>query len=263
MSKASIVIIADKTSHPLYRTLSINGESIEFLSCRGTFNLIKDCRADIVLIDCGFNSDIGLKLLGDIKTLHPNAMVLFITDVSSEETAIDAFRAGARDYLQKPINVLELQKMVKNLLKIKRESRERRSPYVRSEKRDRADEVTGITTDKPLNLLQVIRYIHENYAEAIDLEDCAKEANLSKYQFCRNFKKYFGITPMRFVTFVRINRAKDLLRRDDLNITEVALQVGFNDHGSFIRGFKKLNGLTPKEYRNSTKTKRLRGQVSS
>ena len=78
-------------------------------------------------------------------------------------------------------------------------------------------------------------------------------ANLSKYYFCRNFKKHFGTSPMKFVTLVKINKAKELLKREDLRVKEVASHAGFNNLGTFIRQFKKAEGLTPTSYKELRK----------
>jgi AraC-like DNA-binding protein len=151
------------------------------------------------------------------------------------------------------VNIFELQQTIKSLLKIKRSSKEKRSPFFPIISSDNETPAITATTSKPLNLLNIIHYIEEKLDEKICLTDCARKANLSKHHFCRNLKKYIGMSPMRFVTFLKVGRAKELLQREDLNITEVALEVGFNDHSSFVRGFKKLTGVTPKKYRDSIK----------
>ena len=255
MHKESILVFADKIYHRLYQAISPDGEMVEVYSCSEAFELIKDCQANIVLIDFGFEINKGLKLLKEIKTLHPSVPIILLTDTSSEEAAIKAFRAGAREYLRKPVNIFELQGMIKSLLEIKRTSNERRLPFVPSRSGSFGELSTIPTTDKPTNLLLAIRYIEENLTDKICLTNCAKEANLSKYHFCRNFKKYMGMSPMKFVMAMRISRAKELLQRDNLNIIEIALEVGFNDYSCFIRGFKKFTGLTPKKYRDSLKMK--------
>lgn len=57
------------------------------------------------------------------------------------------------------------------------------------------------------------------------------------------------MTPMRFVTSMRIERAKTLLKREDHNMSETAMEAGFNDLGTFIRQFKKFTGITPAAYK--------------
>jgi AraC-like DNA-binding protein len=57
---------------------------------------------------------------------------------------------------------------------------------------------------------------------------------------------------MEFVSCLRITRARELLLREDLNISMVALEVGYNDASTFIRHFKKLTGLRPSDYKKSS-----------
>ena len=82
----------------------------------------------------------------------------------------------------------------------------------------------------------------------------AREAGLSLYYFCREFKKSTGKSPKKFIIYQRIEKAKELLRRD-FKITDIAINVGFNDLPSFNKQFKKIIGMTPTEYRNFLKNK--------
>jgi AraC family transcriptional regulator len=75
--------------------------------------------------------------------------------------------------------------------------------------------------------------------------------NLSQYHFCRLFKQSTGITPHQYLTRCRIDRAKQLLLKTELTITEVAFEVGFTNHSSFTRLFRQYVGVTPKVFRAS------------
>ena len=81
----------------------------------------------------------------------------------------------------------------------------------------------------------------------------ANQANVSKYHFCRLFKRRMGTTPMQFVLARRIIRAKELLRREGLTISMVAAEAGFSELSSFTEQFKKFTGKTPTQYRKSLK----------
>ena len=95
---------------------------------------------------------------------------------------------------------------------------------------------------------RVIEMIREYYNRDFTLEDLAGEANLSQYHFIRAFKNQTGQTPHDFLMNIRIEKAKELMHRN-LNITEVCLQCGFNNHSHFTTVFKKKVGLTPTQYR--------------
>ncbi|MBE9211915.1 helix-turn-helix transcriptional regulator [Plectonema cf. radiosum LEGE 06105] len=75
--------------------------------------------------------------------------------------------------------------------------------------------------------------------------------NLSQYHFCRLFKQSTGITPHQYLTRCRINKAKHLLSKTELTITDIAFEVGLTNHSSFSRLFRKYVGVTPSSFRVS------------
>ena len=253
--RASILVFAEQAQQKLYRSFSLKGENVEIYSCREAFYLIKDCQAKIIIIDCGINIKLALKILEKTKYSHPHIPVILLTDKSSEEYAIQAFRLGVREYIRKPVNISELKKTIKHLLKVKRTVQEKRIPFVQNKRIDLEGALFLVKSDKPVNILAAIYHIEENLSEKISLADCAKRARLSKYHFCRYFKKHMGMSPMKYASSLRIMKAKQLLQRDDLSITEVSLSVGFNDYSAFSRCFKEIEGVTPKKYKDSLITK--------
>jgi len=119
------------------------------------------------------------------------------------------------------------------------------------QKQDRLS--AGIATaEKPSNILQVVARIEENLTSPLELEDLARTAQLSKFHFCRTFKRHIGMNPMKFVASLRIERAKRLLARKGVAVSAIAEEVGYRDVGNFIRQFKKLTGMTPTMYRETT-----------
>jgi AraC family transcriptional regulator len=94
-------------------------------------------------------------------------------------------------------------------------------------------------------------YIEAHLGERIALADLAAIARLSPYHFARAFKRSFGMPPHRYHTARRIERAKVLLARPTLSITEIALEIGFGETSSFTAAFRRLVGRTPSSYRRS------------
>lgn len=86
------------------------------------------------------------------------------------------------------------------------------------------------------------------YAEPLDLDVLAAEAGVSKYHFLRCFASVYGMTPARYVSERRIERAQDLLRATNLTVTEICMLVGFASLGSFSARFTDLVGMTPSAY---------------
>ena len=109
-----------------------------------------------------------------------------------------------------------------------------------------------------------IAYLNEHYAENISAEKLAKTANYSIAHFRKLFVKLTQASPSEYVTNLRINAAKALLRTTDKRITDIALETGFYDHAHFIRSFRKHTGTTPTAYRRQVScVKRLFGPRQS
>jgi AraC family transcriptional regulator len=94
-------------------------------------------------------------------------------------------------------------------------------------------------------------YVEAHLGEQISLAALASIARLSQHHFARAFKRSFGMPPHRYHTMRRIERAKNLLARRGLSITEIALEVGFGQSSSFTLAFRQLVGRTPSGYRGS------------
>ncbi|MEQ4204130.1 AraC family transcriptional regulator [Actinopolymorpha sp. B17G11] len=99
------------------------------------------------------------------------------------------------------------------------------------------------------HLLRVRDLIDRAYAEQLDIPALARSANVSETYFSRSFKAAFGETPHQYVMSRRMERAKALLREDELSVTEICLSVGFTSLGSFSTQFRRFVGDSPTAYR--------------
>ena len=100
----------------------------------------------------------------------------------------------------------------------------------------------------------ILKYIEQNYANDITLEELASIAGYSTYHFSRIFKKYSSTTFINFLNRRRIKEAELLLLESGSSITDVAMQVGFASLTTFNREFKSINGCTPSEYKKLYRT---------
>jgi AraC-like DNA-binding protein len=120
--------------------------------------------------------------------------------------------------------------------------------------------VTGTATRAvALELLPHLRrardHIDRHYDRALDLDQLARVAAVSKFHFARSFEATYGETPMRYLTRRRIERAQDLLRAANLTVTEICMLVGFTSLGSFSSRFAQLVGESPAAYRSRWATR--------
>jgi len=92
------------------------------------------------------------------------------------------------------------------------------------------------------------RYIELHYSENVSLNEVADYIGFSTYYFSKFFKKEVGINFKDFLTNIKINKAKELLKNGNLNISEIAYKLGYNEPNYFSLTFKKKTGLSPKEF---------------
>jgi AraC-like DNA-binding protein/uncharacterized RmlC-like cupin family protein len=93
-------------------------------------------------------------------------------------------------------------------------------------------------------------YVQHHMAKAFTLDELAAGIGLSKYHFCREFRKATGTTPMAFVRQVRVEAARSLLLSTSLTLRGIAEQVGFSDEFQLSRVFRRVTGLAPGQVRS-------------
>ena len=92
--------------------------------------------------------------------------------------------------------------------------------------------------------------IDREYARPLDVPALARSAHMSAAHFSRQFRAAYGETPYSYLMTRRIERAKTLLRRGDLSVTDVCMEVGCTSLGSFSARFTELVGESPSAYRS-------------
>jgi AraC family transcriptional regulator len=103
-------------------------------------------------------------------------------------------------------------------------------------------------------LRTVVDYIEAHLETGLTLEQLAATAHLSAYRFARQFTAATGMPPHQYVIARRVARAQPLLHPDgDLSLAEIAARVGFSDHSQFSHHFKRLVGVTPRQFRLSAR----------
>ena len=98
---------------------------------------------------------------------------------------------------------------------------------------------------------EMVSYIQQNYTGTISLKTFGEQFHLSEKYISRYFKEHFHITLSQYVTYLRLEHAKQLLQDTDIPITEIAMQSGYQNVSYFIRSFKKTYGMSPLKYRKN------------
>ncbi len=100
---------------------------------------------------------------------------------------------------------------------------------------------------------EILSYISDHYDDNLTTSSLAEKFFLNEHYFCHFFKEATGQSPVSFINRFRIEKAETLLKNTDIPITEVAMNVGFDDPNYFTRTFKKYLGVTPSAYKNLIK----------
>ena len=107
------------------------------------------------------------------------------------------------------------------------------------------------TSLKSAHVVNIKEYLDNNYNKKISLDDLANSFYINKYYMVRAFKAEYDVSIVEYLTRIRIDHAKELLRFTDNSLTDIAEQIGYSDVNYFNRVFSKVEGMSPTKYRKS------------
>ena len=99
-----------------------------------------------------------------------------------------------------------------------------------------------------LRIAETLSYMERHCAERITMKDLVKIAHMSESSLLRTFRRALGVTPIAYLIHVRIRRAIDIMGNEGANVTEAAFRVGFSDSNYFSRQFRKVMGMSPRDF---------------
>jgi AraC family transcriptional regulator len=101
----------------------------------------------------------------------------------------------------------------------------------------------------PWQLRLAKEYLEDNFSRAVSLAELARLTGLSRSWFARGFRGATGVSPYSWALRVRVQRAQELLLKSNIPLASVAVQVGFADQSHFTKVFRRLTGVTPREWK--------------
>ena len=198
---------------------------------RKASQICDEVKPDIALLDIEMPGMNGIELAKHIKEKYVECIIIFITAYDRFDYAIEAMHIKAFDYLLKPWKEERLCELINTAIENVR-SMQKTDSIVHSQK-------------------DVIKdYIDRNYKKDISAKDVAGILGYSDVYFSKVFKQLFDDNFINYLTKIRIDRAKLLLKDVSFNIKEVGKSVGYADSNYFTKVFKRSVGMSPSEYRS-------------
>ena len=104
-----------------------------------------------------------------------------------------------------------------------------------------------------IRLGQVLSFMEQHFGDSISVTELSKIAGMSESTLMRTFRKVTGRTPIDHLLRLRVNKAMEMLKDEEVRITDAAFACGFSDGNYFSRQFRKITGQSPRDYRKAVK----------
>lgn len=211
--------------------------------------LAAEWKPDVVVSDVMMAGMDGLTLLKRLKSAASTNHIPVVLLSSKIELAdrMAGWEKGADAYLGKPFNMDELISVIDTLIENRRRMRGKFSGAQETEGKIDAPEMKG---NDQILLERIQKVINKNIDDPqFNVESLADEVGVSRAQLHRKMKELLGLTPSDYIRNIRLSRACELLKRPDIEVTQVAYQIGFASQPHFSSHFKKYTGFSPSEFR--------------
>ena len=208
---------------------------------------------DIVVSDVAMPVMDGIRLCERIRSnININHIpIILLTAKSSDEDRIAGLKTGADAYMAKPFSIDMLKTRILNLVESRRVLRNTFSG--KQTHNDKLTEVKVDTLDSRL-MDRIMKALDANISNPdLTIEMLASEIGISRVHLHRKLKELTNQTTSDFIRNTRLAQAAKMLSEGKCSIAEVASQVGFESQSNFSTAFKKLYGVTPREYMNQSK----------
>lgn len=204
---------------------------------------------DIIVSDVMMPVMDGLTLLRTLKSNADTSHIPVILLSSRAEVAdrLSGWQLGADGYVAKPFDIGELFSMAGNLIRNRQRVKGKYSGMMKPAEEIALPEIKGNDESLIEKVTKAIeKHIDDNN---LSVESLSDEIGISRAHLHRRMKQLVGMSPSDFIRSVRVKRACELLRRHDIDITQVAYSLGFTSQPHFSTSFKRVMGMTPTEFR--------------
>ena len=246
--KPTLLVVEDNPDVRNYISMILGDEYRIFEAKDGEEGINKafECIPDLIISDImmpkvdGFQLCIQLKT--DLRTSH--IPVIMLTAKATMQDKINGLDIGADEYIMKPFDAEELRARIKNLLEQRKRLHDHFNKYgfVDPDKKN-------ITSADQKFLTKVVKIIDENIPDtSFGVEVLAEKIAVSHSLLYKKVNSLTGTSPSELIKKLRLTKAAKLIESDTGNISEIALEVGFNNPSYFAECFRNQFGIPPNQY---------------
>ena len=268
---AKVLLVDDSDDfREFMRDVLTDYQVIEAVNGQDAWQKIIEVRPDVILSDVMMPVMDGIELCRMVKSNEETASIPFVmlTARLAAEHRVEGLESGADDYITKPFNIDMLNLRIRNLLgwarrsarrsfldKNKEEKKDSSQPKERAIPKGELGDFEMTASDRKF-LADVDKYIKDMMGDPdTSVESMSAHLCMSRVQLYKRMVSLTGTTPSEYLRAKRIKRAEELIHSDELNISEIAYTVGFNNPRYFTKYFQEAYGLTPSQYK-----KKLNGE---
>lgn len=268
---AKVLLVDDSDDfREFMRDVLTDYQVIEAVNGQDAWQKIIEVRPDVILSDVMMPVMDGIELCRMVKSNEETASIPFVmlTARLAAEHRVEGLESGADDYITKPFNIDMLNLRIRNLLgwarrsarrsfldKNKEEKKDSSQPKERAIPKGELGDFEMTANDRKF-LADVDKYIKDMMGDPdTSVESMSAHLCMSRVQLYKRMVSLTGTTPSEYLRAKRIKRAEELIHSDELNISEIAYTVGFNNPRYFSKYFQEAYGLTPSQYK-----KKLNGE---
>lgn len=254
--KTRILIVDDNSEFRHFMTSQLAGEGYAIVEASDGIEaeeMAVKSNPDMVITDLMMPRRDGVELTQTLKRNIElsHIPVILLTAKAGDEAKIEAYRAGADDYIAKPFNYELLLLRIQRLM----EQKQQRRQQFRNDIDISPSQITVTSLDEGL-IRKAVEAIERNITDGeFGVEQLGSEIGLSKTHLNRKLQAIVGMTPLQFIRSVRLKRAAQLLRDSQYNVSEIAYMAGFNTLKYFNKHFREEFNMSPTQYREEHGTK--------
>ncbi len=221
-------------------------EILEASNGEDALKIIRMIVPDLIISDIMMPGMDGIELCRRVKTDRSicHIPLILLTARSSEQQQLEGFETGADDYLTKPFNFQILEAKIANIINLRRNMRQVFKNKLQIEPQD----ITVTSLDEQF-MKKVLDLVEKNISSSeYSIETMSHDMGMSRTLLYKKILALTGKSPLEFVRLLKLKRAAILLSRSQMNVSEIAFQVGFNDPKYFSKHFRNEFGVLPSKY---------------